>query len=108
MMCANSAYSLICHEAMSDNGMVVGIRLGIDPGDVRMRKVIEAIKTLLSKDINEKYIRRDIAYSLFALALYSGHQSESWQWKGLWRNGAFNDEMGEIQILVDQYLSIGL
>jgi hypothetical protein len=106
-MSPEEARQLILSEGLTIRGIDVCVRMGDDPGEERLSRVAEAIDVLSAATRHESAIDRELMLALWGIAYHGETQSQSWQERGLWRDGQFGEQMAEIAEKVEEFIAGG-
>lgn len=102
IMKPRQAKELILHEAQDEDGVVVSLRLGRDPGSARMRELIGALPVLFKTLAGRERIERELAAALFTLGTEVPAQIESWTCNGCkWREDLVHRELPSLLLGVE-------
>jgi SUKH-4 immunity protein len=104
-MSPQEARQLLLDEGLSENSIPVTVRMGDDPGELRLAQVLKALAVVIEHTKEDTHLDRDLMMALWAIAYHGEFQSESWQKNGRWRNGRFNEQITEIALYVERYIS---
>lgn len=101
-----AARELIWFESCEVGGIVVSLRMGEDPGPERMQGVLHALRCVFEGLRGAVLIERRLAYALYALAVYSESQVESWAKQGrVWRDELLAEEIPNLIMAVESIFS---
>jgi hypothetical protein len=67
-MTVEDSTSLIMKEAFDEDGLVVGLRAGADPGSDRVSRLLQALKVLFDSNSGKSMLDRRLAGALFGIA----------------------------------------
>jgi len=96
------AKELILQEGRGEGGIMLFLRMGRDPGPVRMHGLIHAIRMLFNSMGGRYKIERDVAAALFALGTEMPAQIESWRRSGcVWREDLVQRELVRLMLAVE-------
>ena len=96
---------LVIREAAAEDGIVIEVRMGRDPGRERMKKLTSALEELDQLLREEQTLDRRLAYSLYALSVYVDQNMNSWAEQGReWREEFVNDEVPTLVMYVEYLL----
>ena len=96
------ARQLILDEGSSTEGVVVLIRMGIDPGKDRMDQLLEALQLVFVDLSDQLEIDRELAYALFGLANHVEANINSWISQGKkWPDRLVDRELPELLMAVE-------
>ena len=70
--------ALIFDESCAEDGIVIMIRMGQDPGRERVRRLNNALQELDELTRGQTVLDRRLAYALFGLAVYPDQETRSW------------------------------
>ncbi|MFO0938335.1 MAG: hypothetical protein U0798_17655 [Gemmataceae bacterium] len=104
-MSPQEARPLLLAEGLSENSIPVAVRMGDDPGELRLDQVLKALAVVIEHSREIKYLDRVLMMALWAIAYHGEFQSESWQKNGRWRNGRFSEQIAEFALSVEKYIS---
>jgi hypothetical protein len=105
-MTPSEARELVLDEGIGERGIVVRTRMGDDPGQVRMDKLLEAFRVLFDELQGSRAIDRELAYALFGIAHYVEANIDSWARNGkTWRSRLIDRELPAILIAVESVFS---
>ena len=101
--------ALIFHESCAEDGIVIMIRMGQDPGRERMRRLNNALQELDELTRGQTVLDRRLAYALFGLAVYPDQETRSWTRAGReWPEDLVSREVIELGIHVENIFEGGL
>ena len=100
---------LVFHESCAEDGIVIMLRMGQDPGRERMHRLNSALKELDELSRGQTTLDRRLAYALFALAVYPDQETRSWAHAGReWLRELVSQEVIELMIHVESIFEGGL
>ena len=92
---------LVIREAAAEDGIVIEVRMGRDPGRERMKKLNSALEELDELLREEQTLDRRLAYSLYALSVYVDQTMNSWAEQGkAWPEEFVNHEVPTLVMYV--------
>ena len=68
------AFAVVVREGTADDGMVIEMRAGIDPGQQRVRRLCDALAILVDETASDSTLDRNLANALYGLSF---HMSET-------------------------------
>jgi hypothetical protein len=96
------ARQLVLDEALRPDGVVVGVRMGDDPGAARMENLLAALRVLCEDHKGRDAVERRLAYALHGIAVYLQRNVESWAHAGrTWRPQLVEREVPAIMMGVE-------
>jgi len=91
------AVRFVVDEGLGEQGIVVMVRMGDDPGPQRMAKLIEAVQILFRELRNRSQLDRKLVYALFGLAIYVPTNLDPWCRTGRsWRKELVEQEQCQL------------
>lgn len=100
---------LIFYESCAEDGIVIAIRMGQDPGRERMRRLNSVLQELDEITRGQTTLDRRLAYALFGLAVYPDQETRSWTRAGReWPRELISRELIELAIHVEGIFEGGL
>jgi hypothetical protein len=105
-MTPQEARRLLIEEGLSPDGISVSVRMGDDPGEDRLARIAAALEVIVEQTRRDEALDRELMMALWAIAYHGEFQAESWQRQGgRWRHGRFNEQIAEIALKVEEYIS---
>jgi hypothetical protein len=99
------ARQLILSEGTGEDGIVVLTRMGDDPGQVRMERLLGALRVMFEDLGQSPTIDRALAYALFGLANHVEAHVTSWMSRGAKLPGRLAErELPELLLAVESIL----
>lgn len=97
-----TARALVLDESFGENGIVLLLRMGDDPGRQRMRRLLTALHVILEEWRGVATLDRAMAHALYSLAAEADAHVASWARQGrVWREELADDEIPNIMIAVE-------
>jgi hypothetical protein len=101
-MDASAARCLVLAESCGEDGVIVLLRMGDDPGQERMRQLLLALRQIFDEVHGAKTFDRELAYALHVLAVYPEAQISSWSRQGCtWREELVAVEIPAVALAVE-------